>query len=103
MKENNWSAMIFAEGTRAKDGQIKKFHIGGIATLLKLNPDALVVPIAIENSWKVVQYGSYPLSTGERLKWTVLPPVSTEGKSLEEITQEAENVIRIKLNQQIPV
>jgi 1-acyl-sn-glycerol-3-phosphate acyltransferase len=102
MKENNWSAMIFAEGTRAKDGQMKKFHIGGIATLLKINPDALVVPIAIENSWKIVRYGSYPLSTFERLKWTVLPAISTEGKSLEEITLEAEQAIRKKLNQELP-
>src|SRR5690606_10686074 len=61
MHDNNWSAMIFAEGTRAKDGQMKRFHVGGIATLIKYNPNALVVPIAIENSWKVVQYGSYPL------------------------------------------
>lgn len=103
MQENNWSAMIFAEGTRAKDGQIKKFHVGGIATLLKLNPNAIVIPIAIENSWKVVRHGAYPLSTGEQLKWTVLPPLSTEGKSLEEITVEAEHLIRAKLNQQIPV
>ncbi|MEJ5963884.1 lysophospholipid acyltransferase family protein [Pedobacter immunditicola] len=99
MHENNWSAMIFAEGTRAKDGRMKRFHIGGIATLMKLNPNALVVPIAIENSWKVVQYGAYPLSTGEDIRWTVLPPVETAGKSLEEITLTAENAIREKLNQ----
>ena len=103
MHENNWSAMIFAEGTRAKDGRMKRFHIGGIATLTKLNPNALVVPIAIENSWKVVQYGAFPLSTGEDLRWTVLPPIDTAGKSLEEITLAAENAIREKLNQVLPV
>jgi 1-acyl-sn-glycerol-3-phosphate acyltransferase len=99
MHDNNWSAMIFAEGTRAKDGRMKRFHIGGIATLLKINPTALVVPIAIENSWKVVQYGPFPLSTGEQIRWTVLPPVATEGKSLEEITLAAELAIREKLQQ----
>ena len=102
MHENNWSAMIFAEGTRAKDGRMKRFHIGGIATLTKLNPNALVVPIAIENSWKVVQYGAFPLSTGEDLRWTVLPPIDTAGKSLEEITLTAENAIREKLQQVLP-
>jgi 1-acyl-sn-glycerol-3-phosphate acyltransferase len=102
MHDNNWSAMIFAEGTRAKDGQMKRFHVGGIATLLKINPNALVVPIAIENSWKVVRYGSYPLSTGEDIKWTVLPPVATEGRSLEEITLAAEMAIRGHLNQPLP-
>jgi 1-acyl-sn-glycerol-3-phosphate acyltransferase len=99
MHENNWSALIFAEGTRAKDGRMKRFHLGGIATLMKINPNALVVPIAIENSWKVVQYGTYPLSTGEDIRWTVLPAVNTEGKSLEEITLAAENAIREKLDQ----
>ena len=102
MHANNWSAMIFAEGTRAKDGKMKRFHVGGVATLLKFNPNALVVPIAIENSWKVVQYGMFPLSTGESLKWTVLPPVATEGQSLEEITLAAENAIRHKLQQPLP-
>ena len=102
MQANNWSAMIIAEGTRAKDGKMKKFQVGGVATLLKLNPNALVVPIVIENSWKVVRYGMYPLSAGERLKWTVLSPVVTEGQSLEEITLAAENAIRIKLQQPLP-
>jgi 1-acyl-sn-glycerol-3-phosphate acyltransferase len=99
MKEKNWSAAIFPEGTRAKDGLLKPFQVGGIATLLKTVPNAHIVPIAIENSWKLVQFGAFPLSFGERLKWTVLPPISKEGKSLEEITMEAENAIRVVLKQ----
>jgi len=102
MKENNWSAMIFAEGTRAKDGKIKPFQVGGIATLLKAAPNALIVPIAIENSWKTVQYGMYPLSFGEQLKWTVLAPISVEGKNPEQITELAEQAIRKVLKQDVP-
>jgi len=102
MKENNWSAMIFAEGTRAKDGKIKPFQVGGIATLLKAVPNALIVPIAIENSWKTVQYGMYPLSFGEQLKWTVLAPISVEGKNPEQITELAEQAIRKVLKQEVP-
>lgn len=99
MKENNWSAMIFPEGTRSKDGVLKPFHVGGIATLLKKVPNALIVPIAIENSWKFVQYGSYPLSFGEKIRWTVLSPIEPAGKNPEELTQEAEKAIRHKLHQ----
>lgn len=102
MRENNWSAMIFAEGTRAKDGQMKAFQIGGIATLLKVVPNALIVPVAIENSWKLVQYGLYPLSFGEKLRWTVLSPLNIADKNPEQIVSEAENAIRIKLNQVKP-
>lgn len=94
MKENTWSTMIFPEGTRAKDGKIKPFQVGGIATLLKIVPNALVVPIAIENSWKLVQYGPYPLRAGERLRWTVLNPIEPSGKKPEDIVAEAENSIR---------
>lgn len=99
MKENNWSTVIFAEGTRAKDGRVKPFQVGGIATLLKKVPEALVVPVAIENSWKIVQYGGFPLRAGEKLRWTVLSPLSTIGKGPEEVVLEAEAAIRQKLNQ----
>lgn len=99
MKADNWSAMIFAEGTRAKDGKMKAFQVGGIATLLKAAPDALIVPLAIENSWKLVQYGSYPLSFGEHLKWTVLDPIDKTDKAPEQIVLEAENAIRKHLKQ----
>ena len=99
MKENNWSTVIFAEGTRAKDGKLKPFQIGGIATLLKVVPDALLVPIAIENSWKIVRFGSFPLTVGNPIKWTVLNPIDQTDKNAEEIVLAAENAIREQLNQ----
>ncbi|RZL49697.1 MAG: 1-acyl-sn-glycerol-3-phosphate acyltransferase [Pedobacter sp.] len=99
MKENNWSTVIFAEGTRAKDGKLKPFNVGGIATLLKVVPDALVVPVAIENSWKIVRYGMFPLTVGNAIKWTVLKPIDKADKNAEEIVLAAENAIREKLNQ----
>lgn len=101
MKENTWSTMIFPEGTRSKDGKLKTFHVGGIATLLKAVPDALIVPIAIDNSWKLVQYGSYPLSAAEKLSWTVLKPIEPKGKNPEDVVAEAEHAIRAKLNQPV--
>jgi len=99
LKEHNWSAVIFPEGTRAKDGVLKPFKVGGIATLLKAAPHALVIPVAIENSWKIVQYGSFPLSAGEKLRWTVLKPIDTTGKDAEQITREAEEAIHSVLKQ----
>ncbi|WP_129714263.1 1-acyl-sn-glycerol-3-phosphate acyltransferase [Pedobacter sp. SYP-B3415] len=99
MKENNWSTVIFPEGTRSKDGRLKQFQFGGIATLLKSVPNALVVPIVIQNSWKLVQYGSFPLSFGEKLSWTVLEPIEPGQLTPNDITQLAENEVRQKLNQ----
>ncbi|RZK40487.1 MAG: 1-acyl-sn-glycerol-3-phosphate acyltransferase [Pedobacter sp.] len=99
MKENNWSTVIFAEGTRSKDGMIKHFHVGGIATLLKIVPEALIVPVAIENSWKIVRFGTMPLDVANAIKWTVLPPVDKAEKNAEEITIATENAIRHHLSQ----
>lgn len=99
MKENNWGAVIFPEGTRAKDGKVKTFQVGGIATLLKRCPHALIVPVAIENSWKIVRSGTYPLNTGLSLKWTVLNPIDTAEKPLETVVLEAEQAIKSHLGQ----
>jgi len=103
MKASNWSAVIFAEGTRAKNGQMKSFQVGGIATLLKAAPDALVVPVAIENSWKIVRYGMFPLNIGNHIRWTVLAPINKTDKNAEEITLAAENAIRVLLHQTLTI
>lgn len=97
MNEHKWSTVIFPEGTRAKSDQIKPFAVGGIATLLKKVPNALVVPIAIHNSWQMVQYGKFPLNTFTRMTWTVLTPIDPKGMEPEEVVKESEKAIRTKL------
>lgn len=94
MKENKWSAVIFPEGTRSKDGQVKPFHLGGIATILKKCPEALLVPIAINNSGKMIKYGYYPLNTFIRMTWEVLEPIEPNGRPAEELVKEAEDRVR---------
>lgn len=97
MKSKNWSAFIFPEGTRTKTGQIKPFSIGGIATLLKKIPDALVVPIAIKGSYRMVEYGTFPLRPFTNMSWEVLDPIDTTGLNIEEIVKKAEEIIRQKV------
>ena len=97
MSKRNWSTVIFPEGTRAKSAQIKPFAVGGVATLLKKAPQALVVPVAIHNSWKMVQYGIFPLNTFTKMTWTVLSPIEPENMDVEELMKIAEEAIRITL------
>lgn len=94
MRENVWSAAIFPEGTRSSNGIMKAFIPGGATTLIKKVPAALVVPVAIENSWKVTRFGKFPLSFGEHMKITILKPLETDERSAEEILKEAETSIR---------
>jgi 1-acyl-sn-glycerol-3-phosphate acyltransferase len=100
MKKNNWSAFIFPEGTRTKTGKMKAFSVGGIATLLKKNPDALVVPIAINGSYKMVQWGVFPLRPFTHMSWEVLDPIDTNGLNAEEIVKKAEDLIRQKVKEE---
>ena len=99
MKENNWSVVIFPEGTRSKDGLVKPFQSAGVAAILKKCPGALIVPIAIDNSWKMIQYGYYPLTTFNRLTWEVLTPIEPDGRSANDIVNEAEINIQRALGQ----
>jgi len=99
MKEKNWSTVIFPEGTRSKDGQVKAFQAAGIATILKKCPDALLVPIAISNSWKMVRHGLYPLGTFIAMRWEVLTPIEPNGAPAADLVLLAENQIKKSLGQ----
>ena len=69
------AAVIFPEGTRSKDGTPKKFQTKGLEILFKKIPSALIVPISINNSWKIVRYGKFPIGLGTHLKFTVHKPL----------------------------
>jgi 1-acyl-sn-glycerol-3-phosphate acyltransferase len=99
MKENKWSTVIFPEGTRSKDGQVKTFQVGGIATILKKCPEALLVPIAINNAWKMIENGFYPMNTFLKITWEVLEPIEPAGRLAEDVVKEAEDRIRKALGQ----
>jgi 1-acyl-sn-glycerol-3-phosphate acyltransferase len=100
MKENKWSAVIFPEGTRSKNGRVKPFRAAGVATILKKCPEALLVPIVIRNSWAVVKYGYYPLNTFTRMSLEVLAPIEPGKVPAEELVLKVEDNIRAALGQE---
>ncbi len=93
IEKNNYSACIFPEGTRTRTGKLRTFQSGGIKTLLKVSPSALIVPFAIKGNHNLLRFGAYPLSFGEKLKFTVLDPIEPQGHSAEELVLRIQNLI----------
>ncbi|MGB5420174.1 lysophospholipid acyltransferase family protein [Algibacter sp.] len=75
VEKNHYAAVIFPEGTRSKDGTPKSFQTKGLEILFKKVPSALVVPVTINNSWKMFRYGKFPMGLGNHLKFTVHKPL----------------------------
>ena len=75
IENNHRSAVIFPEGTRSRDGHPKAFKPTGLKTLLKNAPSAMIVPISINNSWKLLRYGKFPMGLGCHLKFQVHQPL----------------------------
>ena len=93
LNQHNRSAVIFPEGTRSRTGQPKKFAIQGLQMLFKKMPDALVVPITINNSWKLFRYGSFPLGIGVSLHLKVHRPLPVASGDPKERIAEIEQTI----------
>ncbi|MCF0039982.1 lysophospholipid acyltransferase family protein [Dyadobacter fanqingshengii] len=92
--EEKTSAIIFPEGTRSASGIMKPFIPGGVATLLKRAPDALIVPVAINGTGTFNPKGIFPLRSFSHLSWTVLPGIEPAGRKAEEILAEAQEAIQ---------
>jgi len=75
IEENKYAAVIFPEGTRSKNGEPKPFQTRGLDILLKKIPSALIVPISINNSWKMYKYGKFPMGIGTHITFTVHKPL----------------------------
>ena len=85
------SVCIFPEGTRSRDGQLKPFQPGGIKTLLQAVPDAVIIPIYVQNSWKLMQDGFWPVPVGIPLRWQMLEPINCRDLSGEEVVAQLES------------
>lgn len=93
INKNKWGAIIFPEGTRSRNGKPKKFSVNGLKMITKYNPDGYIVPVTINNSWKVFKYGKYPLGLGSPITITTHKPIKINSLSFDELMQETEKAI----------
>lgn len=62
------SVVIYPEGTRSRAGELRAFKPAGLSALLEAAPDLPVVPVAIDDSWRLLAHGMRPIPWGARLK-----------------------------------
>jgi len=96
---HNRSVVIFPEGTRSRDGIPKRFHRNGMRTLIKHAPDAWVLPISINNSWKLQRHGMFPIPLGSRLKMEVHQAIKASDFEQEALIDQIESTIKANLKQ----
>lgn len=94
IETNKRAAVIFPEGTRSKDGVPKTFQRRGLTTLFKGVPSATIVPVTINNSWKTLKYGKFPMGLGAHITFTVHEPLKLATfVNQEELLDRIENTI----------
>lgn len=86
------SVVVFPEGTRSTDGQIKKFRKGSM--LIVSNTKAPVVPLTINGSFRIMSKKSFRLHPGN-VKIVISPPIKTEDLTRSEQKELSEKVRQI--------
>lgn len=94
INKNKWGAIIFPEGTRSRNGAPKRFSSNGLKVITKFNKEGYVVPLTINNSWKIFKYGKFPLGIGSPMTITTHKPIKIDSLPFEELLEKAEKVIK---------
>lgn len=93
IEKHKRSAVIFPEGTRSKTGKPKEFAQSGLKILCKFAPSAVVVPITINNSWKMVKFGAFPMGLGTKMEFIIHEAIPVKDYPFEELIQKTESAV----------
>ena len=94
VEEKKLTAVIFPEGTRSRTGVPKPFRPNGLKMMVKKTPSSYVVPVSINNSWKLVRKGAFPLGVGIKVIMEVHEPIRSNSMPFEELFAKTEETIR---------
>jgi len=75
VERNGVSAVIFPEGTRARRGELGGFKPRGSLALLAAAPTTEIVPVAIDESWRLMRHNFLPIPFGVRVRVHVGDPI----------------------------
>ena len=94
IEKKTYSVLIFPEGTRSRDGHPKDFSVNGFKMLVKFSPSAVVVPMTINNSWRIVENGVFPLKLGVHLAFDIHEPIKPNSLKFAELFEKVEQTIK---------
>ncbi len=98
VREGRASATIFPEGTRARHGALGAFRPAGTLALLAEAPDVPVVPVTIDESWRLLRHGFLPVPFGVRVRVRVGDPIPrTPGEDPRRLLERARDEIAATL------
>lgn len=92
IEKHQRGAVIFPEGTRSRTGHPKPFKTTGLKLLIKNSPSALIIPISINNSWKMLKYGKFPSGIGNHITFDIHKPIPIEG-NIDELIAKTEAAV----------
>lgn len=93
IERNKRSAVIFPEGTRSKTGKPKEFAPTGLKILCKSAPSAYIIPVSINNSWKMVKFGFFPVGLGNHLTFVIHKPLKVSEYNFPELMEKTESAV----------
>ena len=94
------SAVIFPEGTRARDGVLGDFRPAGTTTLIKTLDHLGVVPVAIDGAWHLMLHGLFPAPFAATVRLYVGEPIQMPaGSSPEQTLDACREVVVAKLDE----
>lgn len=73
MPKYNYAAVLFPEGTRARNGQLAPFKHGGFIAMVQELGKVEVLPVVIDGSWKVSAFKLMPVPFGLNINVKLLP------------------------------
>ena len=87
------SIIIFPEGTRSGSATPRRFRLGGLVTLFENMPEAMVLPVSISHSWKLMKWGNFPMMPGVIMRFAVHEPIPVKEQKANELAACVEQIV----------
>lgn len=97
IESNQRAGIIFPEGTRSRNGVPKRFSENGVKILTKFVKSGVVVPVTINNSWKLWEYGQFPMNIGVTVTIETHEPMLVADYTFEALFEKAETAVKSKI------